>query len=61
MDSTSVKEIPENLDGIGEAIANPIIAQRQKQGKFKNFEQLKAVSGVGIAIIEANKQRISFD
>lgn len=61
INSASAEEIAENLDGIGEAIANRIIAQRQKQGPFKNFEQLKAVSGVGIAKIEANKQRISFD
>ena len=61
INSASAEEIAENLDGIGEAIANRIIAKRQKQGPFKNFEQLKAVSGVGIAKIEANKQRISFD
>ena len=61
INSASAEEIAENLDGIGEAIANRIIAQRQKQGPFQNFEQLKAVSGVGIAKIEANKQRISFD
>ena len=56
INSASAEEIAENLDGIGEAIANRIIAKRQKQGPFKNFEQLKAVSGVGIAKIEANKQ-----
>ena len=61
INSASAEEIAENLDGIGEAIANRIIAQRQKQGPFQNFEQLKAVSGVGIAKIEAKKQRISFD
>ena len=61
INSASAEEIAENLDGIGETIANRIIAQRQKQGPFQNFEQLKAVSGVGIAKIEANKQRISFD
>ena len=61
INSASAEEIAENLDGIGETITNRIIAQRQKQGPFQNFKQLKAVSGVGIAKIEANKQRISFD
>jgi DNA uptake protein ComE-like DNA-binding protein len=37
INSASAEEIAENLDGIGEAIANRIIAKRQKQGPFKNF------------------------
>jgi len=30
-------------------------------GDFKKLEDLKAVSGMGSAKIEANKERISFD
>ena len=61
INSASAKEIANNLEGIGEAIAHRIITRRQQQGPFKSFEQLKAVSGVGEAKIEANKKRISFD
>lgn len=61
INSASAAEIAKSLEGIGEAIAQRIVLRRQKQGPFKNFEQLKTVSGVGEAKIEANKQRISFD
>ena len=61
INSASAAEIAKSLEGIGEAIAQRIVSRRKKQGPFKNFEQLKTVSGVGEAKIEANKQRISFD
>jgi competence protein ComEA len=61
INSASAEEIAKNLEGIGKAIAKRIVTRRQKQGPYQNFDQLKAVSGVGEAKIEANKQRISFD
>jgi competence ComEA-like helix-hairpin-helix protein len=61
INSATAAEIANSLEGIGEAIAQRIVNKRQKQGPFQNFEQLKTVSGVGAAKIEANKQRISFD
>ena len=61
INSASAKEIANKLEGIGEAIAQRIVRRREKQGPFQDFEQLKAVSGVGTAKIEANKQRISFE
>lgn len=61
INSASAKEIAQELDGIGQAIAKRIVTRRQTQGRFENFEQLKAVSGVGMAKIEVNRQRISFD
>ncbi len=61
INSASAEEIAQELDGIGQAIAKRIVTRRQTQGHFENFEQLKAVSGVGIAKIEINRQRISFD
>jgi len=61
INSASVAEIAENLDGIGEAIARRIVRRREQQGPYQNFEQLKAVSGVGMAKIEANKLKISFE
>ncbi|MGB2102824.1 MAG: ComEA family DNA-binding protein [Porticoccaceae bacterium] len=61
INSASAEEIAQELDGVGQAIAKRIITRRQTQGRFENFEQLKAVSGVGMAKIEVNRQRISFD
>jgi competence protein ComEA len=61
INSASAEEIAKNLEGIVKAIAKRIVTRRQKQGPHQNFEQLKAVYGVGEAKIEANRQRISFD
>ena len=61
INSASAGEIAKSLEGIGEAIAQRIVSRRKKQGPFKNFEQLKTVSGVGEAKNEANKHRISFE
>lgn len=61
INSASAEEIAQELDGIGQAIAKRIVTRRQTQGRFENFEQLKAVFGVGMAKIEVNRQRISFD
>lgn len=61
INSASAEEIAQELDGIGQAIAKRIVTRRQTQGHFENFEQLKAFSGVGMAKIEVNRQRISFD
>ena len=61
INSASAEEIAKNLKGIGVAIAQRIVLRRQQQGPYQNFDQLKAVSGVGVAKIEANRDRISFD
>lgn len=61
INSASAEEIAKNLKGIGVAIAQRIVLRRQQQGPYQNFDQLKAVSGVGVAKIEANRDIISFD
>lgn len=61
INSASAEEIVWELDGVGQATAKRIVTRRKTQGRFKNFEQLKAVSGVGMAKIEVNRQRISLD
>ena len=61
INSASSAEIAAKLEGVGEAIADRIVQTRQEQGPYRNFEQLKAVSGLGNAKIEANKQKIRFD
>jgi competence protein ComEA len=61
INSASAEELAENLEGIGNAIAERIVTRRQQQGPYQNYEQLKSVSGVGMAKIEANRGKISFE
>jgi len=47
------------LKGIGAKKAEAIIAWRDANGKFKTIEQLLDVKGIGDAILEANRSKIS--
>jgi competence protein ComEA len=49
----------ESLPGIGEAIAQDIIAYREKYGLFKSKEELKNVKGIGDIKFEKVKDLIS--
>ena len=57
----SVDEIAKKLKGVGIKIAQRIVKTREQLGDFKKLEDLKAVPGMGLAKIQANKEWISFD
>jgi competence protein ComEA len=48
-----------SLKGIGAKKAEAIIAWREANGNFKNIEQLLDVKGIGIVILEDNRDKIS--
>ena len=48
-----------SLNGIGVIKANAIIAYRESNGEFKNIEEIKNVKGIGDAIYEKIKERIT--
>ena len=48
----------ETLSGIGPSMANKIIQHRNKNGKFKNVEELKDVPGIGDSKYDAIKDSI---
>ena len=52
------KELQE-LNGIGESLASSIIKYREENGKFKNIEDIKNISGIGDAKFEKMKDYIS--
>ena len=56
--NTATKEELLTLDGIGESKANAIIDYRNKNGPFKNVEEIKNVSGIGESAYEKLKDNI---
>jgi len=48
----------QELSGVGQKKAEAIIAYRQKNGKFKNIEELQQVKGIGPALFSKNKDRL---
>jgi len=57
LNQASVNEFRQ-LKGVGEKKAQAIVEYRQKNGSFKNIDEIKNVKGIGPAIFEKNKSRL---
>ncbi len=58
INTATAEEIAENLDGIGENIAQRIVEYREQNGKFSNIEDIKNVNGIGDSKYENIKDSI---
>lgn len=58
INTATAEEIAENLDGIGETIAQRIVEYREQNGNFSNIEDIKNVSGIGDSKYENIKDSI---
>lgn len=58
LNQASIDEL-QKLKGIGEKKAQAIVEYRQKNGGFKNIDEFKSVKGIGPAIFEKNKARLT--
>ena len=47
------------LVNVGRAKAEAIVAYRKQHGAFRSVEQLAEVKGIGLSIIEKNRDRIA--
>jgi competence protein ComEA len=47
------------IKGVGEKRAEAIIAYRKQNGPFKSVDELSHVSGIGQAIVDANRESLS--
>ncbi len=56
--NTASQQELDQLPGIGESTANKIIKYREENGKFKNVDDIKNVSGIGDAKFEEIKDLI---
>ena len=50
-----VDELAENIHGIGPSLAQAIVNYRSQYGDFDSIDDLMSVSGIGMAIINANQ------
>ena len=57
LNKATVQELVQ-LKGIGQKYAQRIVDFREKNGPFKKTEDLMNVPGIGIKILEKNKDRI---
>jgi len=48
-----------SIKGVGEKRAEAIIAWREQHGPFKSVDDLASVSGIGPAIVEANRDNLT--
>jgi len=46
------------LDGVGPSKAEAIVSHRNKHGAFRSADELAEVKGIGLALVEANRDRI---
>lgn len=57
INSAGVEEL-DKLEGVGPSLATKIIEYRQKNGGFKNINELKLVSGIGDKMYEKIKDKV---
>ncbi|MES2907903.1 MAG: ComEA family DNA-binding protein [Pseudomonadota bacterium] len=59
INTADAKTLDDGLVGVGPAKAEAIIAWRRQKGPFRSIADLTSVKGMGPALIEQNKDRIS--
>lgn len=58
INSADAKTLARELDGIGLARAQAIVEYREKNGPFKDAADLSKVKGIGMKVVEANRDNI---
>jgi competence protein ComEA len=61
INTADAKTLARELDGVGKAKADAIVAYRDKNGPFKNTEDLAKVKGLGKKLIEQNRANLRFE
>jgi competence protein ComEA len=61
VNTADAKTLARELDGVGKAKADAIVAYREKNGPFKGAEDLAKVKGLGKKLIEQNRANLRFE
>lgn len=61
VNTADAKTLARELDGVGMAKAEAIVAYRQKNGPFRTAEDLVKVKGLGKKTIEQNRPNLRFE
>ena len=61
INNADAKTIAKELNGVGLSRAQAIVEYREKNGAFKNVDDLKKVKGIGAKTLEQNRSNIRLD
>lgn len=59
INSADMETLARELNGVGSAKARAIIEYREANGAFASIDELLEVKGIGMAILEKNRNKLS--
>ncbi|MDE9452280.1 ComEA family DNA-binding protein [Xenorhabdus bovienii] len=60
INTANAEQLVKELNGVGAKKAQAIIEYREKYGQFTAIEQLQEVQGIGPALIEKNRDKLTY-
>jgi competence protein ComEA len=61
INAATAEQFDEVLIGVGKVKAQAIVQDREKNGKFKSIDDLTRVKGIGPAIVEKNRSKLTVE
>ena len=61
LNTATAQQLSDGLKGVGDALAQRIIAYREQHGKFRSVDELKNVSGIGEKKLEAIRGSVTVE
>ena len=61
LNTADAEMLQRELAGVGEAKAKAIVAYREANGEFASIDELLEVKGIGKAILEKNRDKVSLN
>lgn len=61
INSADADTLARELDGVGHARAQAIVAYRDEHGAFRSVDEVLNVSGIGPSVLERNRSNIRLD